>query len=173
MGGQGGHALKTRECTITVKNRLGELQRIAASLDSLPPLACCPSRKRSEINLAVEELFTNIVSHGIEDDREHDITLNFAWTDNELFIRIEDDGKPFNPITMAVPDTTCCLAERCVGGLGIHLVRHFMDAVDYVRRKGRNILTLKKTLSETALKRPDPEPDGTGGKSRGSDGPKE
>jgi anti-sigma regulatory factor (Ser/Thr protein kinase) len=140
--------MKAQDVTITVTNRLEELGKISEALDSLPPTRRCSARKRCEINLSIEELFTNIVTHGIDDTREHEIRIRFSWTDTELTIRIEDDGKPFNPITMAVPDTDCCLANRCIGGLGIHLVRHFMDAVNYMRKRGKNIMTLKKSLAE-------------------------
>ncbi|MFH1152776.1 MAG: ATP-binding protein [Pseudomonadota bacterium] len=140
--------MENHEIAITVKNKIKELDRISEALDAIPASVCPSSKKRCEINLIVEELFTNIVSHGIDDGREHDIDIRFSWTDTDLTIRIEDDGKPFNPITVEVPDTTCCLNNRCIGGLGIHLVRHFMDAFNYVRKKGKNIMILKKILSD-------------------------
>ena len=140
--------MEKHEASITVSNRIEELDRIVQALESLHPCACCSPRKLSELNLILEELVANIVSYGTNDGREHEIHIRFTWTDRELTIRIEDDGKPFNPITVEVPDTDACLADRCIGGLGIHLVRHFIDAFNYMREKGRNIMTLKKTISD-------------------------
>ena len=39
-------------------------------------------------------------------------------------------------------DITLPLEQRPVGGLGIHLVKNLMDAVNYRRSEGRNVLTL-------------------------------
>jgi anti-sigma regulatory factor (Ser/Thr protein kinase) len=41
------------------------------------------------------------------------------------------------------------VATRSVGGLGIHLIRNYMDEVDYQRTNGQNVLTMKKNLKTT------------------------
>jgi serine/threonine-protein kinase RsbW len=61
---------------------------------------------------------------------------------------VEDDGLAFNPLEMLAPDTKQPLEERPVGGLGIHLVRTLMDEVAYRRQNGRNLLVLKKEITE-------------------------
>jgi len=55
---------------------------------------------------------------------------------------------PFNPLDAPIPDITLPIEERRVGGLGIHLVRQFMDTLAYERRGERNYLLMKKSLGE-------------------------
>ena len=61
-------------------------------------------------------------------------------------IQIEDDGKEFNPLSYAEPDTDLSLDDRKIGGLGIHFVRKIMDDITYIRSDNKNILTLKKNI---------------------------
>ena len=56
------------------------------------------------------------------------------------------DGPPFDPFRQAAPDTTLSVADRPIGGLGIHLVRELMDEVSYERRDARNVVILVKQL---------------------------
>jgi len=98
------------------------------------------------ITLAIEELFTNIVSYGFKDDHEHTIDVTFNQEDGTLVIRIEDDGVPFNPEKAKGPDVNCALDECRIGGLGILLAKKMMDEFDYERRRNRNIITMKKYL---------------------------
>ena len=58
-----------------------------------------------------------------------------------------DDGAAFDPTSKADPDTTLGLDDRPVGGLGLYLVRQLMTEVRYRRLRGRNRLTMRRTLS--------------------------
>ena len=56
-----------------------------------------------------------------------------------------DNGRPFDPLNDAPePDLDSGVADRAVGGLGVHLVRTMMDEMRYRRDRGRNHLTLVK-----------------------------
>jgi serine/threonine-protein kinase RsbW len=59
---------------------------------------------------------------------------------------VEDDGPQFDPLRLAHPDVTASLADRRVGGLGVHLVRNLMDIVSYARIAGRNQLRMARRL---------------------------
>jgi serine/threonine-protein kinase RsbW len=100
-----------------------------------------------KIDLALEEVFTNIIRHGYKDSRPHEIMVRLD-SDRELVrISIEDDGRHFNPLQAPAVDVNAALAERRVGGLGIHLVRRLMDQVRYQRRPDGNQLILIKCLA--------------------------
>ncbi|MCK5205889.1 MAG: ATP-binding protein [Desulfobacterales bacterium] len=102
-----------------------------------------------EANLALDELFTNIISYGFDDKNEHTIKITISLQNDELVFNIEDDGIPFNPTKVETPDLECTIEECRIGGLGIHLAKNLMDAVCYQRCKDKNILTLKKIIKET------------------------
>ena len=102
-----------------------------------------------EANLALDELFTNIISYGFDDKNEHTIRITISLQNDELVFNIEDDGIPFNPTEAESPDLECSIEECRIGGLGIHLAKNLMDEVCYQRCKDKNILTLKKNIKET------------------------
>jgi len=130
---------------IRVKNRLDDLETINKAVDAMPNTLCCSKKKRCEIQLVLEELFTNIVNHGFNDREEHEIEIEVKCDKGALVIRMEDDGAPFNPTNCSSPDTRCAIEERLVGGLGIHFVKHFIDSCSYERKNNKNIMILKKS----------------------------
>jgi len=133
--------------SIKLKNRLNELDKIKAAVSKISATANCSQRNSKEINLILEEIFTNVVNYGFDDDKEHDIDLALSWDECMLFIRIEDDGKPFDFTATADPDIKCPIQNRCIGGLGIHFIKHFMDDYQYYRKKGKNIVVIKKNMT--------------------------
>jgi len=97
-------------------------------------------------NLAIEELVTNIIKYGYDDDAAHEITIRLAVSGSELQIEITDDGHEFNPFDQPEPDTSLATEDRPIGGLGIHFVRNMLDGCAYTRSAGRNTVILKKKL---------------------------
>ena len=89
----------------------------------------------------------NIVMHGSQPGIASRVEVFLALADDGLTMTIEDDGPPFDPLTVPSPDLTSSLAERPVGGLGVFLVRQVMDAVSYSRVGTRNRLTMSKSLA--------------------------
>jgi sigma-B regulation protein RsbU (phosphoserine phosphatase) len=100
----------------------------------------------NKINVAFDELLNNIISYGFPDGGEHEIEVKAERDAERLKITIVDDGVPFNPFQSDTPDLGGTLADRQVGGLGIHIVRQLMDDVFYKRGVNRNTVTLIKNL---------------------------
>ena len=101
------------------------------------------------INLVLDELVTNIIEYGYDDDGRHEIRVSLTLEEGTLTVVIDDDARPFDPLQRPAPDLTLPLDERPVGGLGIHIVRSVMDTVDYERRDGHNVLTMCKTIGRS------------------------
>jgi anti-sigma regulatory factor (Ser/Thr protein kinase) len=59
-------------------------------------------------------------------------------------VEFHDRGVPFDPTSVAEPDLAVPLAERQVGGLGIHLVRQTMRDLEYRRDGEWNQLTMRR-----------------------------
>ena len=87
-------------------------------------------------------MLTNIVSHGLPEGR-HEIAVSVEFRDETLIASVSDGGAPFDPLTQPAPDIHAPIEDRKVGGLGIHLLRTLMDAVEYHRADGRNHLTFR------------------------------
>ena len=135
--------------TFKLKNKLSELDTLCQNLESFGESIGLSHKFIFETNLALDELFTNIISYGYSDKKVHTITVEISLQNNELLFRIEDDGMPFNPTEVEEPDLGCSIEECKIGGLGIHLAKNLMDEVCYQRCKEKNILTLKKNIQES------------------------
>jgi serine/threonine-protein kinase RsbW len=136
-----------RDYCFELKSRLSELNTLCRHLEDCGSVMELPQKCLFEINLGLDELFTNIISYGFEDKSEHQIRFSLAKDEETLVVQVEDDGKPFNPLEAAGPAVSDDLDSINIGGLGIHLVKKMMDAIDYQRVKGRNRLILKKCVA--------------------------
>ena len=97
-----------------------------------------------DVALAIEEVVTNVVSHGVTDQGALRITISLRLETADLRIQVTDSGRPFNPLVVPSPNTQLPLEDRPVGGLGVHLVRSLMDDVVYRREDGKNTLTMRR-----------------------------
>ena len=131
---------------ITIANRGSELARVAGLLDRLGAERHLAPEVLADMQVALDEVLTNITEYAYTDKAEHKIHIRFEVLDNVLEVVIEDDGVPFNPLAIAAPDVSAPLRERRVGGVGIHFVRGLMDEVVYDRTAERNRLVLTKRL---------------------------
>lgn len=132
--------------SFTLKNDLAELKILCQQLESIGGALGLPQRFLFEINLALDELFTNIISYGFNDHSEHAIQVCIAADNGMLTITVEDDGIPFNPIARAEPRMPATIEDCTIGGLGIYLIKNLMDDVCYCRNQDKNVLTLKKRI---------------------------
>ena len=107
------------------------------------------------IDMAAEELFTNIVNYGYKQwdgDIEAGCEIKLYDETTEAVVELRDRGIPFNPLVIPKPDLLSSIEDRPIGGLGIYMVKEFMDSVTYRHEDGFNIITFKKKN----------KPDGTG-----------
>jgi len=96
--------------------------------------------------LALEEIFMNIVMHGSQPGIAPRVEVSLNLGIESVTMTVEDDGPQFDPLSLPPPDVTASLADRRVGGLGVFLVRKIMDTVSYERIAGRNQLRMSKRL---------------------------
>jgi serine/threonine-protein kinase RsbW len=100
------------------------------------------SKRVSEMQIAAEEALVNVM-HYAYGSEEGGVEVACGPNDSTQFIiEIADSGVPFNPLSMAEPDTSADVSHRKIGGLGILLIKKLMDEVRYRHEEGRNILTL-------------------------------
>ncbi len=101
------------------------------------------------MNLALEEIVTNVIQHGYNGHDEYDITIRFSLEKHNLRIQIKDGAPEFNPLEIPEPDDLAKpLEDRNIGGLGIHLVKKFTDNFSYRRMNSKNVITLLKKIDD-------------------------
>ena len=142
---------ETAEGTLSVllRNDLAELQRLNQIVAQFAERHRLASELVFRVTLVLEEIITNVILYGYEDGLEQKISVRLSWKDPYIKLEVEDDGRPFNPLETPPPDKRKPLAERQVGGLGIHLVREMMDELEYWRENDKNLLVLKTKIRES------------------------
>lgn len=132
--------------TIHIAADVKEIERLNRLVRQFGELHEIPTRTLYAVNLALDELVTNAVLYGYEKADGEKIVVRIAMSEGELVASVEDRGRAFNPLDFAPPPLDVPLADRSVGGLGIHLVRSLMDRLDYLRNDGKNMLTVRKRV---------------------------
>jgi len=129
-----------------IENQIGELSTLAEQIDDLAAQWDLAHAMAMNINLVVEEAVSNIIFYAYNNNNKHKIKISISLENKLLTIKITDDGIPFNPLEQQQPDINLPAEERPVGGLGIFLISHMMDELNYIRKGNQNILTLYKSL---------------------------
>lgn len=137
----------THETTsFKLKNALTELDALFQHIEQFGNLAGLSKKLIFQINLALDELFTNIVSYGYADDETHWIKFTLRADSDAVNIRIEDSGVAFDPVGTPTSGSAPPLENCKIGGLGLHIVKKIMDQIDYARKGNKNVITIKKYL---------------------------
>jgi anti-sigma regulatory factor (Ser/Thr protein kinase) len=109
-----------------------------------------PNDRMADVEISLEEALVNIFKYAYPGGGGN---VEIACRTDEagtFVIEISDAGIPFDILSVKEPDVTLDINDRRIGGLGILLMRKFMDNVTYRREEGRNILTL--AVSKTPKK---------------------
>ena len=137
----------TEPTTLILQNDVMELESVMSFVSDLCVRNSIPAKIAHDLNLALDEMITNVATHAYPASGEHQFTLQITVSNEEFVARIEDEGVEFNPTEHPIPDLDAPLGERKVGGLGIYLVRQIMTSVEYQRVAGKNVVTLRKKLT--------------------------
>ena len=98
------------------------------------------SAQRVAIDLAIEELFTNMLKYS--PSGVNPVEISFEYGDASVEVGLIDTGvEPFDVTAAPDADVTLPLQQRQPGGLGLHLTRRLVDDLSYeylaARRESR------------------------------------
>jgi serine/threonine-protein kinase RsbW len=98
---------------------------------------------RFPVHLAMEELFVNLVNYN--PGARRDILIDVQVANGSVIVTITDhDAAEFDVTRERKVDTGTSLRERKPGGLGLHLVQHMVDTLEYDYRDGRSKIRFSK-----------------------------
>ena len=97
------------------------------------------------INISLEEMFVNIASYAYEPGTG-DATISIDFEGDDVVVQLRDTGMEFDPLAKIDPDINASAEERGIGGLGIYMVKKYMDKCEYERKDGTNIFTMRKNI---------------------------
>ena len=134
------------QLAVTLKNDVAELERVVATVSQFATENALDPALVPDLNVVLEELITNTIFYGLPEGADPEslhIDLKLEREAGKLCIRLEDNGKAFDPTKVQPPRAS--ILDRPVGGLGIQLVRGVMDTVSYTRQHGSNHLVMNRT----------------------------
>ncbi len=131
--------------TLELEARKENLEQLLGFIETR--LEDCPMKALMQINVAAEEVFVNIASYAYAPGTgSARVSVRLQDDPRAALITFEDSGVEFDPLAKADPNVSLPASERSIGGLGIFMTKKLMDEVKYLRRDGKNILTLRKLL---------------------------
>ncbi len=134
---------------LCVPAKLEQLDSVLSFVDSELHQAGCEETVKTQIMVAVEEIFTNISQYAYP-KQEGRVTVQLQIIESPAIAQIEiiDQGVPYDPLERQDPNITLSVEKRDIGGLGIFMVKQMMDEVSYRYENKSNILTIRKALSK-------------------------
>jgi anti-sigma regulatory factor (Ser/Thr protein kinase) len=125
---------------LTVPGTLDSLQAIAEYVKAAAAAAGLDRKATYRLRLAVDEIATNIVTHGYaEAGIEGAVEVWAEMDERTLTLSLEDTGVAYDPRQSKPPgNLDMPLDEREIGGLGVYLVYQNVDTFDYERVGDRN-----------------------------------
>ena len=99
-----------------------------------------------DLQLAVDEACTNIITHGYADMDPGSIILDLELDSNKITISLTDFGHAFEPDNAPLPDVDAPIEEREIGGFGLFFIQQSVDEMKYQSSEDSNTMTLTKLL---------------------------
>ena len=141
--------------SINLRSEASELTRLEAFAEAFARDRGLADEERARLLVILEELFTNVVTHGYGGEFEaYSVAVALDWRRGRLTINFVDDGPPFDPLAHSAPDLDAPAEQRPIGGLGIAIVRALVDRARYCRQGRRNHLHLVRRLAPTVKDMP-------------------
>ena len=124
---------------------INELENIFNFLEVSGDKFQVSDRHLHDIELSVEEIFTNMVRHNSSSDKT--IEISIESDDGQILTCLTDHEEvPFDLTKTDNIDFDKYIAEKKSGGLGIFLVKQLMDDVKFEHLNGMSKITIIKKV---------------------------
>jgi len=101
----------------------------------------------ARLEMAVDEACSNVMEHAYQSDATKEVSIRASVDDSALRIVVIDQGKGFDPAAVEQKKLEDLISAKRTGGLGMRLIKSFMDEVHYAMVPGeKNELTMVKRL---------------------------
>ena len=139
---------------LTVPGSLDSLSAIRHYVTEAAAQVGLDHKATYRLQLAVDEIATNIILHGYEETGANGVvTVQAEISRDTLVITLEDASAPFDPRPLERTDhIDKPIKERPIGGLGVYLAMENVDKFDYeyVNNRNRNIFIVRRPSNDAA-----------------------
>jgi anti-sigma regulatory factor (Ser/Thr protein kinase) len=123
---------------LSFTNQLAEIGRVGTALAEFLDEEGIPPSLAHRAKLVIEELIVNVIRHAFEDGSGHAILLDVRTEPGGIAIVVEDDGRPFDPRGVRVPELRALVDAGKPGGLGLTMIQKLSRDLSYERVDGKN-----------------------------------
>lgn len=125
---------------LTIPGTLESLGAIAQYVIQAAQTAGLEKKVAYKLRLGVDEIATNIITHGYQEaGLSGDIVCQAEIDPQQLTLTLEDWGTPYDPTQRPEPEIADIpLEDRPMGGLGVYLALEGVDEFKYERVDDRN-----------------------------------
>lgn len=139
------------ELSFTLRNDRSEVARMYSLLEGFCQTHGIADDELFNVRLVLDEAVINVIVHGYEDTNEHLINVSLRLENRLLFVHIDDDGVPYNPLDAPPPRFDLPIEQRRIGGLGVHIMKTLARSVEYRREDDRNHLDIEIAIGQDPL----------------------
>jgi len=131
-----------RVAALEVPAQLSVLRQVSAWLESQAIAWCIPDDVLPRLDLCLNEVIANCVTHGGPEVRDAPLTLQLSIASSHdqtlVTLSVADSGQAFDPTSAAPKARPASLADATPGGLGLVMMRQNASRLVYRRTSGRN-----------------------------------
>lgn len=126
-----------------IRNRIAEVEDVAEIVSEFCAKHNLSNQLLVALGVSLDEALSNIIHYAYTDERDHSILVRLEYEPGSVAATVEDDGSPFDPLSVPALDLASSDRNR---GFGVHFIRNLMDDVSYVRKNGINRLEMRKRI---------------------------
>ena len=135
--------------SLTLPASIAQLQGVNKFIDEELDRCQCPLRTRTQLFIAIEELFVNVAHYAYPEatpDKPGMAWISCSYSENpsEFIVEIVDEGIPYNPLEKPDAVTPDNIMDVPIGGLGILMAKRSVDEIKYERTDNKNIVQIIK-----------------------------
>jgi serine/threonine-protein kinase RsbW len=139
-----------RTFTLQVPSSTENLAMIRDFVTSIAEQAGLTPGEVAQIELAVDEACANVMEHAYGRDITKEVSVRATLDGDAVEINVIDTGQGFDPTAVKQLELEKLISNRKSGGLGMRLMKKFMDEVHYEMIPGKkNELRMIKRLHKS------------------------
>jgi serine/threonine-protein kinase RsbW len=139
-----------RTFSLHVPSSTENLSMIRDFVKSIGTQAGMGDMEVARLELAVDEACANVMEHAYDSDSTKEVSIRAVVDDDSVQIEVVDSGKGFDPTAVEELKLEELVSAKRTGGLGMRLMKSFMDEVHYEMQPGvKNELKMVKRLNKT------------------------
>jgi anti-sigma regulatory factor (Ser/Thr protein kinase) len=129
---------------LVIRNEIAQLAILSEAMERIGDEHGLAPKTLFQLQIALDEMVSNVIKYAWPEGGDHEIRVRITAGTGQVAIEIADDGRPFDPLAAPEPLPPPPGRRPRPGGVGIHMLKQFMEKIEYARIDGQNHLTLTK-----------------------------